>query len=475
MILINKFLASIMALSNLAAAQPTDIEKRALKLHHSILTMDTHCDTPMSLGRYDMGVRHKKGQGCQDFPRMKDGGLSASCFAVYLGQGPRTPAGYAKAKERALAAFDNLDRMFKKHAALCEQAYTVADIARIAGTGKRAVLVSMENGYPIGLDLKNIDTYHSRGARMMGLVHNGNNDICDSSMGLKGGIDRGLSEFGKSVVKRMNELGIVIDISHASDKSFFDVLALSKAPIIASHSSSRAMCRHPRNLTDEQLLALKKNGGVIQLCILSDFIIARDVNPEYARLRDELETRIDKFGGWEALREKPEGDKLIREYRALRAKFGGPKATVKQAVDHIDHIVKLIGIDHVGIGTDFDGGGGLLDCQDVTELPKITIELVRRGYSDKDIKKIWGENALRVFEMAQKYQPPPRVISSRSIVNPAEEPYHRRSDPTSTILSIRSRKFPANVMRSTLSSSEPLRIRMPLAPTLMSPETGFMV
>jgi len=398
----SKLLASIMLLSNLAAGQPSDIEKYALKLHHSIFTMDTHCDTPMLLGGFDVGVRHEKGQGCQDLPRMKEGGLSASCFAVYLGQGPRTPEGYVKAKERALTTFGYINQMFKNYGELCEQAYTAEDLKRIARAGKRAILVSMENGYSIGVELNNIDAYYSMGARIMGLVHSKNNDICDSSTDIQDGVDNGLSEFGKAVVKRMNELGIVVDVSHASDKSFFDVLAMSKVPIMASHSSSRAVCDHPRNLTDEQLLALKKNGGVIQLCILSDYISAREIDPEYERLRRDLENRIEKFGGWETLREKQGGDELIAEYRALRARFGGPKATVKDAVDHIDHIVKVIGIDHVGIGTDFDGGGGLVDCADVTELPNITIELVRRGYSDRDIKKIWGENALRVLEKVQK-------------------------------------------------------------------------
>jgi len=405
MSVISKFLAPILALSSLMAGQPDSITKRALKLHHSIFTMDTHSDTPLVLGRYDMGVRNERGQGTQDLPRMKEGGLSASCFAVYLGQGPRTPEGYARAKERALTTFWNLESMFKKYPNLCEQAYTVADIKRIAKTNKRVIVVTMENAYSLGVDLENINEYYSRGARMMGLVHSRNNDVCDSSTdaAVTGGVDNGLTEFGRAAVKRMNELGIVIDVSHASDKSFFDVLELSKVPIMASHSSSRAVCGHPRNLTDEQLLALKKNGGVIQICILSDYIKERDVDPEHKKLQDDLEARIEEFGGWEALREKPGGDELLREYRALRARFGGPVATVKDAVDHIDHIVKLIGIDHVGIGTDFDGGGALVDCQDVTEIPNITIELVRRGYSKRNIKKIWGENALRVFEKAERY------------------------------------------------------------------------
>lgn len=404
MAITGKLLASAVVLSGMIACQPDQSPERALKLHNSIFTIDTHCDTPMSLARYDIGVRHEKGQGCYDLPRMLEGGLSASCFAVYIGQGARTPEGYASAKERAMATFGNLEAMFAKYADQCEQAFSPADFKRIDKSGKRAILVSMENAYSIGLDINNIDEYYAKGARMMGLVHGRNNDICDSATdnAVREGNDNGVSEFGKTVIKHMNDMGIVIDVSHASTQSFLDTLALSNSPIMASHSSARAICDHPRNLSDEELLALKKNGGVIQLCILSDYIKVRKVDPEYTRLQEDLEARIQAFGGREALRNKPGGDDLLRESRELRARFGGPKATVKDAVDHIDHIVKLIGIDHVGIGTDFDGGGGLVDCMDVTELPNITIELVRRGYSDKAIKKIWGENALRVFETAQK-------------------------------------------------------------------------
>jgi membrane dipeptidase len=401
---LNKILVAVIALAGIMACKPDTSPERALKLHHSIFTFDTHCDTPMMLARYDVGVRHEKGQGTQDLPRMKEGGLSASCFAVYIGQGPRTPEGNAQAKARALTMFGHLENMFEKYADLCGQAYTPADLKRIAATGKRAIMLTMENAYSIGSELDNIDEYYAKGARMMGLVHSRNNDLCDSSTdaAVRAGADNGLTEFGSAAVKRMNDLGIVIDVSHASDKTFFDVLEQSKSPIMASHSSSRAVCGSPRNLSDEQLLALKKNGGVIQLCILSDYIKEREIDPEQMRLQEDLESRIEAFGGWEALREKPGGDKLIAEWRGLRGRFGGPVATVKDAVDHIDHIVKLIGIDYVGIGTDFDGGGGLVDCADVTELPNITIELVKRGYSDRDIKKIWGENALRVFERVQK-------------------------------------------------------------------------
>ncbi|MDP2877839.1 MAG: membrane dipeptidase, partial [Holophaga sp.] len=223
---------------------------KALKLHHAIFTIDTHCDTPMALGRgYKMGERHDTGatgSGCQDFPRMKEGGLDASCFAIFAGQGPLTEEGRAKAKERALRTFDHLDQMFKELGPQCERALTVADLRRIPGTGKRAILVAMENGYPIGTDVANVDLFYQRGARMIGLVHGLDNDLCDSATDAKDPLDRGLSEVGAKAVRRMNELGIVVDVSHASVKSFFEVLKVSTAPILASHSSSQALSDHAR-------------------------------------------------------------------------------------------------------------------------------------------------------------------------------------------------------------------------------------
>ncbi len=257
----------------------------------------------------------------------------------------------------------------------------------------------MENGYPLGHDPALIDYFYRRGVRYVTLAHTADNDICDSSTDRKDPEDRGLSEWGRQVVRRLNELGVMVDVSHVSDRSFFDVLALTRAPVMASHSCARALSASPRNLSDEMLLALKKNGGVIQLCILTDYIKQPPANPERERAFEAFRKRIDEaYGGWGNIKDPAEHDKVEAEYDALDARYPQPPVYVRDAVDHIDHIVKLIGIDHVGIGTDFDGGGGLADCRDVTELKNITIELARRGYGKKEIAKIWGGNAMRVMQ-----------------------------------------------------------------------------
>jgi membrane dipeptidase len=386
--------------------------KKALLWHGQVLTVDTHCDTPFMLLEkgWDIGKYHVPGQtgsGCQDLPRMKAGGLDASFFAVFVGQGPRTDAGNAQAKDKAIAILDALDAMFAKYPDLCGLALTPADARRLEKQAKRAIFIGMENGYPLGHDPALIDYFYKRGVRYVTLAHTADNDICDSSTDRKDPEDRGMSDWGKQVVQRLNDLGVMVDVSHISDRSFFEVLALTRAPVIASHSCARALSASPRNLSDEMLLALKKNGGVIQLCILNDYIKQPPANPERDQAIEAFRKRIDEtYGGWGNIKDPAEHDKVEAEYDALDARYPSPPVYVKDAVDHIDHIVKLIGIDHVGIGTDFDGGGGLADCKDVTQLKNITIELVRRGYSKKDIAKIWGGNAMRVMQqvidLAQK-------------------------------------------------------------------------
>ena len=251
--------------------------KKALLWHERALTVDTHCDTPFKLLEkgWDIGQSHKtgeRGSGCQDLPRMKAGGLDASFFAVFVGQGPRTPEGHARAREKAVAVLDAMDAMYEKYPDLCGLALTPADARRLEKEGKRAIFIGMENGYPLGHDPALIDYFYQRGVRYVTLAHTADNDICDSSTDRKDPEDRGLSEWGRQVVRRLNELGVMIDVSHVSDRSFFDVLALTRAPVMASHSCARALSASPRNLSDDMLLALKKNGGVIQLCILDDYI-----------------------------------------------------------------------------------------------------------------------------------------------------------------------------------------------------------
>jgi membrane dipeptidase len=389
------------ALALLLALAQTPMPKT--DLHHSILTVDTHCDTPMRFAEgFDPGVRHapfSKDAGCQDLVRMKEGGLAASFFAVYVGQGPRTPEGEAHAKGEALATLDLLDRMYQAHPDLCERALRADDAARIFKTGKRAIFIGMENGYQMGHELSNLDLFYQRGVRYLTLVHSADNDLSGSATTT--GPKTGLSELGKRVVARLNDLGMIIDISHMSEPGVADVLKLSRAPLMASHSGARALCNHPRNLTDEQLKAIGKAGGVVQVSFVPDFVRQSPPHPARDQARKDLEARVEAKGGWGALN-ATDRKALGAEWDSLRTRFPGPPVTVKDLVDHIDHIAKLIGVDHVGIGTDFDGGGALDDCSDVTQLPRITEELLRRGYKEPDLRKIWGGNALRVMRAVEQ-------------------------------------------------------------------------
>ncbi len=371
--------------------------RQADKIHASILTVDTHCDTPMEFSdpSFDLGDRHE--EGCVDFPRMVEGGLHAEFFAVFTGQGPRTDSAFKAVHKQALEILDEIHKNVEKNSSVAGIALNPDDAYRLKKEGKIAAFIGVENGYPIGKDLTKVKELYDLGARYMTLCHTKNNDICDSSTDPAGPENDGLSPFGVDVVKEMNRLGMMVDVSHISDKSFYDVLRTSSAPVIASHSSCRALCGSPRNLTDEMMLALKENGGVIQICILGNYLKTPDPNPE---LDEKLKELQDKYGDYRLLSDSVK--KLVRdEYRAIKQKYEKP-ATVKDIVDHIDHAVQVMGIDYVGIGTDFDGGGGVEGCRTVAEMKNITIELLRRGYSRADITKIWGANIMRVMRKAEE-------------------------------------------------------------------------
>ncbi len=373
------------------------LKRNADKIQAAILTVDTHCDTPMDMysSGFDLGIRHT--DGCVDFPRMKEGGLDAEFFAVFTGQGPRDDSTFNKVHEKALAVLDTIHKNIGRNTSLAGIALTPDDAYRLKKEGKIAAFIGMENGYPIGKDISKIKQYYDLGVRYITLSHTKNNDICDSSTDPKGPENNGLSDFGKEVVKEMNRVGMMVDVSHISDKSFYDVLKVTDAPVIASHSSCRALCESPRNLDDNMLLALKQNGGVIQICILSDYLKTPEKNPEMdARLAD-LKSR---YGEYNTLSE--DRKRLMRkEFAEIQNKYA-KLATIKDAVDHIDHVVQVIGIDYVGIGTDFDGGGGIDGCKTVADMKNITIELLQRGYSKKDIEKIWGGNVMRVFRRVEE-------------------------------------------------------------------------
>ena len=371
--------------------------KWADKIHESILTVDTHCDTPMEFSDpgFDLGV--KSIDGCVDFPKMVEGGLHAEFFVVFTPQGPRNDSTYNKVQQKALEIFHEIHKNVEKNNSMAEIATTPDDAYRLKREGKISAFIGMENGYPIGKDITKIRQFYDLGARYMTLAHTKNNDICDSSTDPVGAENDGLSTFGMKVVKEMNRIGMMVDISHISDKSFFDVLKITNAPVIASHSSCRALCGSPRNLSDDMLLALKENGGVIQICMVGNFLKTPEPNPE---LDSRLKELKDKYGDFEAL---PDSIKKIvnKEFKDILKKYEKP-ATVKDLVDHIDHVVQVIGIDYVGIGTDFDGGGGVDGCRSASDIKNITTELLRRGYSKSEIKKIWGGNLMRVFRKVEE-------------------------------------------------------------------------
>jgi len=302
------------------------------------------------------------------------------------------PDANAAAYKEAHDIIDSIESTVDRYAHKLEIVTESDDLDRVAREGKHAIYLGLENGYPLAKELSRVDTFFNRGVRYITLSHSYNNDICDSST--DSAEHHGLSDFGRKVVDRMNELGIMIDLSHASDETFYQVLDMSDKPVIASHSCARALCDHPRNLSDDMLRKLKDNGGVIQMCILSAYVKTPAPNPQRDSARQAV---YEKHGNYYDL-DGEQKEAFLVDWYQVDTDFPRELATVSDVVDHIDHIVEVAGIDHVGIGTDFDGGGGVADCYDVSQLGNITEELVRRGYSSREIKKIWSGNLLRVMK-----------------------------------------------------------------------------
>lgn len=393
----------ILLLLVLTACNRTGEEERlqrlALQIHERTLTIDSHTDTPLYLSRagFEFGELHDaRTHGSRvDLPRMEAGSLDAAFFAVFVGQGASDDEGFERAFQRAEMIYDSVMATIDRYPQL-ELATHWNDAMRLKSEGKRAIYIGVENGYPIGYDLSRVKHFYERGARYITLSHTRNNHICDSSTDTT--MHNGLSHFGETLIREMNRLGMMVDVSHISDSSFFDVLAITEAPVIASHSSARAVCDHPRNLSDTMLKALARNGGVIQVCLLSNYVKEMPPNPQRDSVMAEIRAKYRNFVDLS----DEEMNQARAAWRAMNINYPPNLASVSDLVDHIDHIVEIAGIDHVGIGSDFDGGGGLSDCYDASELPNITIELVKRGYSETDIRKIWGENLLRVMREVEQ-------------------------------------------------------------------------
>ena len=335
--------------------------KKAKKLHSKIITLDSHCDTPMFFPQ-GINFASRDPKILVDLHKMTEGHLDATIMVAYLEQQGRDDASLENATAKANQILTQIEEMVAKNCTAVDIAYSPDDLWKLKKEGKKAIMLGIENGYAIGKDIRNVKHFCGRGVVYMTLCHNGDNDICDSAKGNHE--HHGVSEFGAKVIEEMNYYNIMVDLSHASEESFYDALQISKTPIVCSHSSARALCDHPRNLTDDQMRALAQAGGVAQVTLYPGFLVKSDVSD-------------------------------VRE------------ATILDAIEHLNHMVNVMGIEHVGIGTDFDGDGGIRGCASASELINFTRHLLRERYTEEQIQMIWGGNFLRVMKKVQAYVPRP--------------------------------------------------------------------
>jgi membrane dipeptidase len=376
------------------------------KSHEDMLALDSHLDTPLVLDRagFDIAARHDwmKDYAQVDLPRMKQGGLDGGFWVIYTAQGPLTEAGYAKALAHAWQRNGVIDDMVTTLGADFAPATRAEDAARIAAAGKRVVYKSIENAYPLGTNIDLLDAFYAAGVRMVGLVHSSNNQFADSSTDKNGPKWGGLSPLGKQLIARANALGMIVDMSHAHDVALAQAIELSQTPIILSHSGAAHLYEHPRNVPDALLKKLAQAGGVIQINSLSGYL--RDLNTDPRRLPEFIDLYRkyqNKPGG---MRENHQA--FIADRRALDKKFPPDYAEFSDVMEHIFHALALMGPDHVGIGLDWDGGGGVNGLQDVSDLPKITAALRAANVSTQTIEKIWSGNMLRLLRQAEAARRP---------------------------------------------------------------------
>ena len=391
---------------------------KAEAIHERVITLDTHCD--INVRNFTDSINYTQDLDTQvTLPKMKAGGLDVAWFIVYTGQDSLTESGYAKAYDNAMAKFDAIHKLTKEIApGDIELAVTSDDVRRIQESGKKVAMIGIENGYPIGTDISNVKKFYDLGARYMSLSHNGHSQLCDSNTGEEDDVwlHNGLSDLGKEVVAEMNRYGMMIDVSHPSKESMKQMIALSKAPIIASHSSARALCEHSRNLDDEQLQWMKENGGVVQTVAFKTYVNKKKQDIRNEKLNEIRDAIIDSLGitwhDWTSFRALTEAEQMafiqnrrkvldLANEKANAIEGFPPAVDVADFVDHIDYLVKKMGLKHVGISSDFDGGGGIDGWNDASETLNVTIELVRRGYTEEEIDMLWSGNLLRVLDEVQ--------------------------------------------------------------------------
>jgi len=394
---------------------------RARGIHERVIVMDTHVD--INTANFTAGTNYIDDLPTQvNLPKMNEGGMDVAWFIVYTGQGPLTEAGYAAAEANAIDKFEAIHRLVDEIAPdQIELAVTSDEVRGIVSRGKKVAMIGVENAYPMGLDIDNVRRYYEMGARYISLAHNGHSQFSDSNTGESDGVwlHNGLSELGRQAIAEMNKWGIMVDISHPSYEANKQTMALSRAPVIASHSSARALDPSvSRNLWDDELLALKENGGVAQAVAFRSYVNSEKHRAYAAALRalqsdiatdmgytllEPAEVRaLDADARVVYLAQLAEINQAAEPRLAAEVHAIAPPVDVSDFVDHIDYMVNLIGVDHVGISGDFDGGGGVEGWMGAHETFNVTLEMVRRGYTEEDIAKIWGENVLRVLDDVQR-------------------------------------------------------------------------
>jgi membrane dipeptidase len=374
------------------------------RIHQQLMTMDTHLDTPANLvlpAGFDITRRNSYDRdGSQvDLPRMNEGGLDGGFWVIYTPQGPLTPEAYRKVRDTAILRSQAVARMVAANPDAFEIALTAADAERIAAAGRKIVYQSIENSYPLGEDLSLLETFQKLGVRMVGPVHNGNNQFADSAVDASGPRWGGLSPLGRDLVREANRLGMILDASHASDKTLEDMIELSKTPVILSHSGTKDLYNHPRNVPDALILKLAQSGGVIQMNALGSYLADVRQSPERQAAMADLRARYGPPS--ELAPDRYEA--YLNERMAVNEKFPEAQATFVQYMEQFLHVLKLVGPDHVGVGADWDGGGGVQGMRDIVDLPKITQRLLEEGYTRDDLQKIWGGNIVRLLKAAETY------------------------------------------------------------------------
>lgn len=396
-----------------------DILHKAKDIHERVITLDTHND--INIKNFTDSINYTQRLENQvNLPKMKEGGLDVAWFIVYTGQDSLNDKGYKKAYDNALSKFDAIHRLVKEYAPdQIELALTSDDVRKISASGKKVAMIGIENGYPVGEDINNVKKFYDLGGRYMSLAHNGHSQLSDSNTGEKDSIwlHNGLSELGKQVISEMNKYGMMIDISHPSKEAIKQMIELSNAPVIASHSSARTLCDHSRNLDDELLKLVKENGGVVQTVAFTSYLNNEKYETRNEKVKELEKVVMDSLGSnWLPRKEimtlpNEERDAYLEKYmemskivkkRTKTMKNLPPAVNVSDFVDHIDYLIEKMGIEHVGISSDFDGGGGIEGWSDASETFNVTLELVKRGYSEKQIDMIWSGNLLRVLDECQR-------------------------------------------------------------------------